>query len=154
MRTTTFKSASFSNKKRQIDVCYTSGKETCVHYGLLGIKQNIRNVWIDKETRGKSIGIELTDGTVDYLPFDQPLAITKDPEYMLQNHIEQIIAQILEVLEKKKISKKYLAQQLETSDNQIQRLLNPNILNKNLIQLYKLASILDLEFEINLRETA
>ena len=28
----------------------------CVHYGSLGIKQNIKYVWIDKETRGKSIG--------------------------------------------------------------------------------------------------
>lgn len=74
----------------------------CVHFGSLGIKQNIKKVWIDKETRGKSIGIILADGTTDYMPYDQPLAIIKDPEYMLQNHIEHIIAQIKEVLEKKK----------------------------------------------------
>ena len=54
----------------------------------------------------------------------------------------------------KKISKKYLARQLKTSDNQIQRLLNPNILNKNLIQLYKLAYLLNLEFEVHLTEAA
>ncbi|MGR3319559.1 MAG: helix-turn-helix domain-containing protein, partial [Candidatus Anammoxibacter sp.] len=57
-------------------------------------------------------------------------------------------------LEKKKISKKFLARQLVTSDNQIQRLLNPNIPNKNLTQLYKIASILKLEFELTLKGAA
>ncbi len=75
----------------------------------------------------------LVDDTIDYMPYDQPLAIIKDPEYMLQNHIEHIIAQIKDVLKKKKISKKYLAQQLVTSDNQIQRLHNPNKQTKNTI---------------------
>ena len=154
MRTSTFKSAKFSNKKKQIDISYTSGKQVSIHYGHLDIKQNIKKLWIDKETRGKSIGIILDNGTIDYMPYDQPLAIIKDPEYMLQNHIEHIIAQIKEVLEKKKISKKYLAQQLATSDNQIQRLLNPNILNKNLTQLYKVTSLLKLEFEIYLKSAA
>ena len=154
MRTSTFKSAKFSNKKKQIDISYTSGKTVSIHYGHLGIKQNITKLWIDKETRGKSIGIMLADGTIDYMPYDQPLDIIRDPEYMLQNHIEHIIAQIKEELEKKKISKKYLAQQLATSDNQIQRLLNPNILNKNLTQLYKVASLLKLEFEICLKSAA
>ena len=90
------------------------------------------------------------DGEVDYMPYDQPLAIAKDPEFMLQNHIEHVIAQINEELVNKKISKKYLARQLGTSDNQIQRLLNPNILNKNLTQLYKLAAMLGLQFELHL----
>ena len=154
MRTSIFKSAKFSNRKKQIDISYTSGKQVSIHYGHLGIKQNIKKVWIDKETRGKSIGILFDDGTVDYMPYDQPLAIIKDPEYMFQNHIEHIIAKIKEVLEKERISKKYLAQQLATSDNQIQRLLNSNILNKNLIQLYKVASLLKLEFEIYLKSAA
>lgn len=154
MRTATFKSVKFSNKKKQIDVSYTSGKKASVHYGSMGIKQNIKEIWIDKETKGKSIGIMFADGTIDYMPYDQPLSIIKDPEYMLQNHIEHIIAQIKEELEKKKISKKYLARQLATSDNQIQRLLNPNILNKNLTQLYKVASLLKLEFELYLKSAA
>ncbi|TWU36918.1 hypothetical protein S225a_04150 [Candidatus Brocadiaceae bacterium S225] len=88
------------------------------------------------------------------MPYDQPLDIIRDPEYMLQNHIEHIIAQIKEELEKKKISKKYLSQQLATSDNQIQRLLNPNIFNKNHTQRYKVASLLKPKFEICLKNAA
>ncbi len=154
MSTQTIKSAEYSNKKKQILINYAYGKKISLHYGSLGIRQNIKEVWVDKETGGKSLGMELADGSVDYMPYDQPLAISGDPEFMLQNHIERIIAKIKEELEKNKISKKYLARQLKTSDNQIQRLLNPGILNKNLSQLYKVTSLLGLELEMNLRKAA
>lgn len=151
MKSLKFSSVRFSNKKKEIAIKYASGKLVVVHYGHLGIDQGIREIWIDKETRGKSLVIEFADGTIDYLPCDQPLYIVKDPEYMLQLHIENIIAQIKEELSKKTISKKYLARQLRTSDNQVQRLLNPNILNKNLVQLYKLASLIGLKFEMHVK---
>lgn len=147
-------SVDFSNKKKEINIIYTSGKTIVIHYSSLGIRKNIKDIQIDRETGNKSLIIEFINGEIDYLPYDQPLHIIGDPEYILQNHIENIIAQIKEVLSRKKISKKYLARQLKTSDNQIQRLLNPNILNKNLVQLYKLAYLLSLEFEVNLTEVS
>ena len=143
-----FKSASFSNRRKEISMTYTSGKSLTIHFGTIGIKKNIKDIWIDKETGGRSLGIQFVSGDVDYLPYDQPLHIVKDPEYMLQNHIENIIAQIKEEMKKKNISKKYLARQLGTSDNQIQRLLNPDILNKNLVQLYKISAFIGLKFEM------
>jgi hypothetical protein len=79
------------------------------------------------------------------------LHIAKDHEYLLQNHIENIIAQIKEELAERKISKKYLLRELETSNNQIQLLLNPEILNKNLTQIYKLANLLGLQFKLCLK---
>jgi len=82
------------------------------------------------------------------MPYDQPLALNKDPKYLLQNQIETLIAKINFALKQKKMSKGYLARRLNTSDNQIQRLLNPKILNKNLTQLYRIASLLELEIEL------
>ena len=150
MKNQKIKDAEFSNKKKELTVLYCSGKEVTIHYGSLGLNQSINDVWVDTETKGRSLVIELEDGDVEYMPYDQPLALIGDPEFLLQNHIEHIIAQINEELAKKRISKKYLARQLNTSDNQIQRLLNPNILNKNLSQLYKLAALLGLKFEMNI----
>ena len=150
MKNQKIKSATFSNKRREIEVEYNSGKEVSIHYASLNLRKNLKAVRVDRETNGRSLEIEFMDGTLDYMPYDQPLAIAQDPEFMLQNHIENVIAQINEEMANKKISKKYLARQLGTSDNQIQRLLNPDILNKNLVQLYKLASLLGLQFEINL----
>jgi hypothetical protein len=151
MKDLKIKSVSFNNRKKQIEVVYHSGKKISVHYSRLGIKSIIQDAWIDKETQNQSIGIRFDKNKVDYMPYDQPLAIAKDPDFLLQNHIENLISRIKEKIQKSKISKRYLAEQLKTSDNQIQRLLNPKILNKNLSQLYHIASLVGLEVEIRLK---
>lgn len=151
MKSEKFKFADFNNRKRQLTVVYGSGKKFVVHYSNLGIQSNLTDVWIDKETKGRSIGIQIENGKIEYMPYDQPLAVAKDPEFLLQTHIELLIAQIKKDLHTKKISKRYLAEQLHTSDNQIQRLLNPKILNKNLAQLYQIAALVGLEVELKLK---
>lgn len=154
MKAAKIKAVECNNRKKVIRVEYQSGKVAEVHYSQLGIHENIDSVWVDKETRGMSVGIKLESGEEDYMPYDQPLALTKDPEYLLQTQIERLIAHIKKVIEEKKISKRYLAHQLKTSDNQIQRLLNPSILNKNLEQLYKIAALLGLEIEWHVKKVA
>ena len=146
-----FRSATFSNRKKEIHIVYASGKKVVVHYGSLGITDPVKHVRVDEETSGRSLKIEFAGGKTDYMPYDQPLFLTRDPEYMLRDHIENIVASINEEIDRKKISKKYLARQLKTSDNQVQRLLNPRIMNKNLTQLYKLAALLGLEFEVSVK---
>lgn len=135
------------NRRRMIQVTYSRSKRVEVHYGQIGIGEKISKIWIDSETKGRSIVIQFEDGRVEYMPYDQPLAIARDAEFMLQNHIERLIARIREAIASKRISKRFLAHRLETSANQIQRLLNPRILNKNLAQLYKLAALAGLELE-------
>jgi hypothetical protein len=154
MRPLKFKSATFSNKKKQIDIVYTNGKQAAIHFGSVGIKKLIKDIKVDWETSGKSLKIIFEDESIDYLPYDQPLVIVRDPEYLLQVHIERITAKIKEAIARKKISKRYIAERLKTSDNQIQRLLNPDILNKNLSQLYKIADLVGLEFEVVVKDVA
>lgn len=151
MKNRKFGKVAFNNRKKQISFKYTSGKELMVHYSQLGIKSNIRESWIDQETNGQSVGVKFEDDTVDFIPYDQPLALAKDPDFLLQNQIEILTARIKEAIRERKISKRYLAEQLATSDNQIQRLLNPKILNKNLSQLYQIAALLGLELQITLK---
>ncbi len=143
-----FKSVDFNNKKKELYLYYYGGKEITLHYSDLGFKELIKEAWVDKDTKGASIGFLFPDGSEDYMPYDQPLYIKRDPEYLLQTHIENLVLCISEGIVSRKVSKKYLARQLGTSDNQIQRLLDPNILNKNLIQLYKLASLLQIDMKI------
>ena len=154
MKTGRIKSVSFNNRKKVLHINYFSGKTADIHYSQIGIDENLSDVWVDKETRGLSIGLRLENGDENYMPYDQPLALIKDPEFLLQNQIEKLIAHIKEIISEKKISKRYLAEQLNTSDNQIQRLLNPKILNKNLDQLYKIASILGFELEWQIKKAA
>jgi hypothetical protein len=152
MKPERIKSATFNNRKKALTVNYASGKSVDIHYRQVGITKNLANAWVDKETRGLSLRLIYEDQSEDYMPFDQPLALAKDPEYLLQDHIERLVAHIKEAIREKKISKRYLAEQLHTSDNQIQRLLNPAILNKNLEQLYKIAAVLGLEFEWSVKK--
>jgi len=144
----------FDNRKRVLRVEYASGKRIAVHYGHLGITQKVVEAWVDKETRGRAVGIRLQDGSEEYMPYDQPLALARDPQYLLRTQIERVLARIQEALAAKGISKRYLARQLGTSDNQIQRLLDPAILNKNLEQLYRISVLLGLELEWRVRAAA
>jgi len=144
----------FDNRKRVLRVEYASGKRIAVHYGHLGITQKVVEAWVDKETRGRAVGIRLQDGSEEYMPYDQPLALARDPQYLLRTQIERVLARIQEALAAKGISKRYLARQLGTSDNQIQRLLDPAILNKNLEQLYRVSVLLGLELEWRVRAAA
>lgn len=154
MKTGKIKNVSFNNRKKVLRVEYLSGKNMDVHYSQIGIDENLSDAWVDKETRGMSVGLRRESGEEDYMPYDQPLALAKDPEFLLQNQIEKLIAHIKNAIIAKKISKRYLAEQLKTSDNQIQRLLNPKIVNKNLEQLYKIAALLDLELEWQVKKAA
>jgi len=148
------KKVSFSNKTKEIEIEYASKKKYLLHYGQLGIGKNIVRAWVDSETKGKSVGFEFDDGSIDFMPYDQPLVLNKDPEYMLQEQIEHLVLELNEAIQKKGISKKYIAKKLKTSENQIFRLLNPSILNKNLEQLYQMAFILNKQIEIELKDAA
>lgn len=154
MKTEKIRAASFDNRRRTLAVEYTSGKTVEVHYGQLGIRKRVAMVWVDKETRGRSVGIRFENGSEDFMPYDQPLALAKDPEYLLRSQMERVVARIRGVLAKKGISKRYLAEQLGTSDNQVQRLLDPNLLNKNLEQLYRIVTLVGLELEWTIKKAA
>lgn len=149
-----FKKIDFCNRKKRLFLTYSNNKTFDVHYAELGISKNIKKVWIDKETNGKTLGIEFEDGNKDFMPYDQPLYLKKEPEYMLRLHIEHIVSDIKNMIKKKHISKAYIRDVLNTSDSQIQRLLNPSTVNKNLSQLYKIANILGLEFEFNFKKAS
>lgn len=150
MKSEKLKNVDINNRTKQMVITYTSGKKVSLHYGQIGIKKNISKAWVDAETGKRSVGFEFEDGSQEFMPYDQPLALAKDPDYLLQNDIEVLTAKIKAEIKKQSISKRFLAHHLGTSDNQVQRLLNPEILNKNLEQLYRIASILGLEFELKL----
>lgn len=154
MKDQKFKSVDFNNRKKQLVFTYSSGKQAVIHYSQLGISTNITKAWVDSKTRNKSVGLKFANGKKDYLPYDQPLALIKDAETLLQNQIEIIIAYIKNEIKERKLSKRYLAEQLKTSDNQIQRLLNPKIINKNLSQLYQIVFLLHLELKFDIKKAA
>lgn len=154
MKSERIRAVSFDNRRRRLAIEYASGKRAEVHYGHLAITTKVIEAWVDTETRGGAVDMRLEDGTEEYMPWDQPLALVQDPEFLLRTHLERVLAHIHRAFADKHISKRYLARQLGTSDNQIQRLLDPSSLNKNLTQLYRIALLLGIELEWRVREAA
>ncbi len=154
MKSTRVKNVTFDNRKKQLTVRYAGRNKVTIHYGQIGITKNLREAYSDKETKHRTVVLVLADGSTELMPSDQPLALINDPEFLLQTHIERLVARIRRELQKKGVSLRYLAQQLSTSDNQVQRLLSPSVLNKNLSQLYRIAAILDLEVEVHIKDAA
>jgi len=95
MKTEKLKNVEVNNRNKQMVITYTSGKKVSLHYGQLGIKKNISKAWVDAETGKRSIGFEFEDGSQDFMPYDQPLALVKDPDYLLQTDIEVLTAKTL-----------------------------------------------------------
>ena len=50
-----FKSATFSNRKKEIHIVYASGKKVVVHYGALGITDPVAHIQVDEETSGRTL---------------------------------------------------------------------------------------------------
>ena len=87
MKSEKLKNVSYNNRTKQVMVTYKSGKKVLFHYGQIGFTKNISSAWIDPETGGRSIGFRFEDGSLDFMPYDQPLALVKDPEFLLQTQI-------------------------------------------------------------------
>lgn len=145
MKPLKFKKIKFNNKKRQLHFIYYGGREVYSHYGSFNIKKNIERIEFDKDTTNYTATFTFEDGSKNHMPYDIPLLKTGDPEAILYEQICEIIASIKSALKKKRISKAYLIDQLETSASQLDRLLDTQNLNKNLPQLYKIIHLLDLK---------
>ena len=147
-------SADFNNRKKELTVVYQNKKTVVLHYGQLGIKINIKTVGIDPDSHGLALVLVLENGKEEFIPYDIPLIFSKDPDYLFQTKIEELIVDIKIKMKKNEISKKYLARQLQTSDIQIERLLNPKNPKKNFLQINKIAHILGMNLLIKMKKAA
>ncbi|MBI2027715.1 MAG: hypothetical protein HYS98_07960 [Deltaproteobacteria bacterium] len=143
-----------NNRKKELTLTYSNKKKITVHYGQIGIISNLRNATVDPESSGHAFVLEKEDGKREFVPYDVPLLLSKDPDYLYQTEIEELIADIKLKMREKGISKKYLARQLKTSDMQVERLLNPNIINKNFEQLHYIAYILGMNLYFEMKKAA
>jgi len=147
-------SVAFNNRSKELTVVYRNGKKVVLHYGQLGLKGNLAAAGVDPESAGYALFLEYVNGKREFVPYDTPLLIVQDPDYLLQDSIENLVADIRKKLRATKISKKYLARSLKTSDIQIERLLDSRILNKNLVQLNEIAHCLGASLELSLKRAA
>ncbi len=142
-----FKSAEFDNKKRVFHLTYTSGLTLDCPYSALGIKEKIVESAPDSEVGGHSLYFITESGVENYVPYDQPLHIVQNPEYVKQQALFEMTKKINGFIKIEKVSKRELARRLNTSMAQLLRLLDTTNYKKELSRLIEIASILNYDFK-------
>lgn len=149
-----FKSVAYDNKKKVFHLEYSSGLKIDCPYSALGIKKPIIEAAPDKESGRHSFYFDLEKGERDFVPFDQPLHIMQNPEYVKEQTLFEVTKQLNEFIKKSKVSKRELARRLGTSLSQLSRLLDTTNYKKELSRLIELAAILDYEFVWEFKKAA
>lgn len=146
MKHSKFKSVEYDNKKKVFYLEYASGLKIECPYSALGIKKSIVEAAPDKESGCHSFYFDLENGKREIVPFDQPLYIVQNPEYVREQTLYEVTKQLNEFIKKSKISKRELARRLRTSLSQLSRLLDTTNYKKELSRLIELAAMLNYEF--------
>lgn len=154
MKNRKFKMVMFDNKKRVFHLEYTSGLKIDCPYFSLGIREKVKDAAPDREAGDHSFYFVLESGKRDYVPYDQPLHIAQNPEYVKQQTLYEMTKMINEFIREEKIPKRELARRLGTSMSQLLRLLDTTNTKKELARLIEIAALLNYEFKWEFRKAA
>ena len=154
MRDKKFKQVRFDNRKKVFHLAYTSGLEIECPYSALGIRSKVIEAAADAEAGRHSFYFILDNGRKDYVPFDQPLHIAQNPEYLKQRTLYEVTKQLKEFIGREKVSKRELCRRLGTSLSPLARLLDTTNYKKELSRLIELAAMLNYEFTWQFKKAA
>jgi hypothetical protein len=149
-----FKKVTFDNKKRAFHLEYTSGLKVDCPYSALGIREKVMDAAPDSEVGDHSFYFVLENGKKDYVPYDQPLHIAQNPEYLKQQTLYEMTKAINAFIRKEKVPKRELARRLDTSMSQLSRLLDTTNYKKELSRLIEIAAMLNYEFKWEFKKAA
>ncbi len=149
-----FKYVIFNNRKKVFNLTYTSGLEVECPYSALAIKKKVVEAGPDPEVGYHSFYFKLEDEYIGYVPFDQPLHIVKNPDYLRAEAVNRMTHEVKDMYEKKNISKREIARRMNTSVTQINRLLDINNFDKDISRLIQMAAVLGHEFQIFFKKAA
>ncbi len=149
-----FKKVIFDNKRRSFYLEYTSGLKVDCPYSALGIHGKVTEAAPDDEVGEHSFYFVLESGKRDSVPYDQPLHIAQNPEYLKRQTLYEMTKVINELIRKGKVSKRELARRLGTSMSQLSRLLDTSNYKKELSRLIEIAAMLNYEFKWEFKKAA
>lgn len=149
-----FKKVELDNRKRVFYLQYTSGLKMECPYSALGIRGKVIEAGPDSETGRHSFYFTLENGRKEFVPFDQPLYIVQNPEYVKEQTLYEVTKQLHEFIKESKVSKRELARRLGTSLSQLSRLLDATNYKKGLSRLIELAAMLNYEFKWQFKRAA
>lgn len=154
MKHNKFKKVGFDNKKRVFHLEYTTGLKIDCPYSALCIRDKVIEAGPDPEVGRHSFYFTLNNGKTDYVPYDQPLHIVQNPEYVRENTLYEMTALLNRLIKESKVPKRELARRLGTSLSQLARLLDTTNYKKELSRLIEIAAMLNYEFKWEFKRAA
>ena len=154
MKHNKFKKVGFDNKKRVFHLEYTTGLKIDCPYSALCIRDKVIEAGPDPEVGRHSFYFTLNNGKTDYVPYDQPLHIVQNPEYVRENTLYEMTALLNRLIKESKVPKRELARRLGTSLSQLARLLDTTNYKKELSRLIEIAAMLNYEFKWSFKKAA
>ena len=148
------KDVEFDNKKRLFHLEYTSGLKVECPYSALGIQGKVVEAAPDKEVGRHSFYFILENGKKGFVPYDQPLHIIQNPEYVKHQTLFEVTKQLNEFIVNENVSKRELCRRLGTSMTQLLRLLDTTNYTKELSRLIEIAAMLNYEFTWKFKKAA
>ena len=149
-----FRKVKADNKKKVFHLEYTSGLKLECPYSALGIHHKVTSAAPDPEVGGHSFYFILDNGDKNYVPYDQPLHIEQNPEFIKNQTLYEVTKQLNQFIRLAKISKRELARRLHTSLSQLLRLLDTTNYKKELSRLIEIATLLNYEFKWQFKKAA
>lgn len=149
-----FKKIQYNNREKVFKLEYTSGLVVECPYFALGINKNVTEAAPDIEVGNHSFYFILENEHKDYVPFDQPLHIVQNPDYVLEETLYQMTRNINKFVVHSRVSKRQLARLLKTSVSQLNRILDPVNYKKDITRLIEIASLLNYEFTWEFKKAA
>ena len=158
MRNPTIKAIKPNYRKRVLEITLSEGRTTksyLLPFAVFGDKKIHTNnrfllIEVDRELGGQAASFVLEDGTKVDFPADLVLYHC-DPTYDWAP-INQLKRALKEKLGASQLSVRVIADALKTSPSQVVRLLQENIVSKQLVQLFRLAELAGYQVEFSLKK--
>ncbi len=141
-----------NNRKKEFSITNGSGNQFPFPYQKTEpqptTENKVRLAYIDKELGSEAITYVLESGDEGTIHIEQVLEYNGEPEYFTNLLIYKLTLEAQRYAEASELSRRQLANRLNTSVPQLYRLLDPANTSKSLKQLISLLHILDCDVDV------
>ena len=152
------RNVSANNRKREFSVVTRSGAEYSFPYSksdpVPRVQDSIEQLFVDKELGNEAFTYILKSGKQGSVHIEQVLEYNEDPKYLADLLTYKLSIEAQKGIESSKLSRRQVANRLNTSVPQLYRLLDPANTSKSLKQLVTLLHILDRDVDIVVKRRA
>ena len=150
------RSVTLNNRKREFLITTYSGTAYAYPYAKCdpapAPEDRVETVSVDRELGREAVTFTLESGREGSVHIEQVLEFHQDPRYLAEVLTYKLTVEALERIEASGLSRRRIAEQLNTSVPQLYRLLDTTNTRKSLNQMVALLHVLDCDVELSVKD--